>query len=262
MLDCLMDWNKYGTRTIHLRALSHTYDLTQLKHSITDPPLTLNSNMAFMFREARTFLTEPWISLGLPRMKSNLNSNQLRSYQISFSLQGEPVLHSSVQILCYCWPIFRNIEWKKISSGVGDPIYLNRSWLFKAERCWLLHKNGLNNRVASFSGKKKWLPVELSIVLIIGHHFSACSPSSDLPCFQVFLEHQASLWDLLWFFIDTVPIFFISRDPTLRVNIASPMPYMFISLFDSLIFVRNLPTCLCSWLGLHWPRYIALPEMK
>lgn len=59
MLDCLMDWNKYGTRTIHLRALSHTYDLTQLKHSIIDPPLTLNSNMAFMFREARTFLTEP-----------------------------------------------------------------------------------------------------------------------------------------------------------------------------------------------------------
>lgn len=82
--------------------------------------------------------------------------------------------------------------------------------------------------VASFSERKKWLPLELSTVLISGHHFSACFASLGLPCCQVFLEHQASLWFLLWLCLNTVPVFFIFRELTLQVNISSPTSYLFL----------------------------------
>ena len=55
-LDSLMDWNKYGPR---MGALSHTHDLTRLKHSTVDLPPTLNVNIVLVLREVGTFLIKP-----------------------------------------------------------------------------------------------------------------------------------------------------------------------------------------------------------
>lgn len=99
---------------------------------------------------------------------------------------------------------------------------------FSMKLVWII-LNCLLSR-ASFFGKK-WFPLEA----LHGAHLRASffSPlcqlrSALLPSIS---RDQASLWVLLWLFLDTASMFYIPRNLTLQVNIASHTPYLSLSLF-------------------------------